>query len=94
MKSVRRERWTQLGDDFEKSLRQMRAIGIQIIWAGKPGMVAWYGYAFMATRTQMLAIEAWWRDASIKVFSRKPAGAWELPHTDKVIPWKDTYIGE
>src|SRR5947208_739591 len=58
-KAVRVRRWISIGGDdpFQRTLNKCRELGIAIINGGKPGWVAWYGLAMLATRAQIQSLE-------------------------------------
>lgn len=79
-KSKKFYRWITIGADnpYLRTLKKCRELGIGVFYAGKPGMVAWYGFGIRATTKQRASLEAWWSQSKIKWFNRMPQGAWAV----------------
>jgi len=73
-------RWISIGGDdpFDRSVAKAREIGLEIRAAGKPGMVAWYGFRLFGSPERMIALEQWWIAQGIEFFIRRPRGAWDI----------------
>jgi hypothetical protein len=91
VKPRKRRRWISIGgkNSFGRTLRRCRELGAGVLNAGKPGMVAWYGFLLLATGAQMLALESWWREQGIESFRRMPRGAWPVSDADEPVSWEE-----
>ncbi len=71
-------------------------LGVGVYFAGKPGMVAWYGLGVQCSAALMGELERGCKARGVKLIRRQPRGAWDVPVREVMSPGeiRDFLAGE
>jgi hypothetical protein len=82
------KRWVEIDADYDfEELVEIAKKHMAVPYAGKPDICCWYGFYLYGAKEQLEELEREWTAKGLKVFNRKPRGAWNIP--ERKVPRPD-----